>query len=344
MRTLLIVLALAGTAVAAGASFVLQAGAQEQAATLEYTCDPPRAPSGVDTLLRCRAVATNTGSDPLRDVRFNFEPAANLPPPDRFYFFGGRLDGAPFDVDGGQIVYTIGDLAPGEERVLDLDVIVRVPQQPSGAVARLFLPGDGRELARQLVVIEPDDAPPPVTMRLQLSQNTDDPRRFQALLTANDAAREIDTFTADIALFDHMSIPDAYARVEPLLGEEVFGEKFHLTTLHNDPPSPAAVDVSIAFEVSLQEACQGGSLAIVGYIHAPTGEVSRPALLAELPVPDVCLTPGVDAAGEPGAVMSLGQGGFGPPREQVEPLITLVAMLAAILGFAVVGVGIFVVR
>jgi hypothetical protein len=43
-------------------------------------------------------------------------------------------------------------------------------------------------------------------------------------------------------------------------------------------------------------------------------------------------------------VTSLGQGGFGPPAEQVEPALTLAAMLAGIVGFATIGLAIFLVR
>jgi len=335
MRTLLIIVMLVGVAAIAAASFVLDGGAQQPGATLEYTCDPPRVPANVDTLVRCRAVAVAPTDTPLNNVRLSFELAPPVPPPARWYFFGARLglDGVPFEVDPGQTVYDLGEMAPGERTTLDLDIVLRV-SAPSGALVVLSA-GEVR-LAQELVVIEPDDAPPPVTIELQLAQNTTDLRRFQALLMVNDADRAIDTFTADIGLPAGMSIPDAYARQQPLLGEEVFGEKFHLTTVLNDPPSPAGADVSIGFEIVTDERCQAGTLALVGYIHAPTGEVARPALLTELPEDPECYS-----ADE---VTSLGQGGFGPAQQDVEASVPLVAMLAGILGAAAVGVAIFVVR
>jgi hypothetical protein len=48
-----------------------------------------------------------------------------------------------------------------------------------------------------------------------------------------------------------------------------------------------------------------------------------------------------DGVGGPSALPA---GGFGPPAEQVEPALTLAAMLAGILGFATIGLAIFLVR
>jgi hypothetical protein len=331
MRTLIIVLVLTTLAVAAGLSFVLQAGAQEPPATLEYTCDPPHIPASTETLIRCRAVVTNTGGEVLTHLRLNFAPAASVPSPDLWYFFGGRLDGQPLKVDRGQLMYDLGTLASGEERALDLDVILRV-SAPSGAVVSIFN-ASGKALAQELVVIEPDDVPAPV-MSVDLQRNPDYPGRYSAVLTVRDPLRAVDTFTADIDLADGMSIPDKYRRLHPLLGEEIFGDKFHLDTLTLVHPVAPGEDVSTPFDIVLDDPCRGGTLAIVGYLHAPDGVVARPALVDDLPVWSSCS----------GAVTSLGQGGFGPPAEHLEPALTLAAMLAGVLGFATIGLAIFLVR
>ena len=52
MRTLLIIVMLVGVAAIAAASFVLDGGAQQPGATLEYTCDPPRVPANVERPMR----------------------------------------------------------------------------------------------------------------------------------------------------------------------------------------------------------------------------------------------------------------------------------------------------
>lgn len=306
MRSFLIVAALVLVGLAAAASLFVRVDAQEPRATLDYSCDTTRVPSGVDTLLRCRAVARNQSSDVLEDVWFGFGGAGNVPPPDRYYFFAARLDGRVQEPSPGDITYSLGDIAPGVERVLELDVIVRVTQ-PSGALARLYA-GDGTATAydEEAVVIEPDDAAPDVTIRMDLSQPSGDPRRSYALLTVKDSGRATDTFTADLDLAEHMSVPAAYERKVPFLGQEVFGEKFHLTTVLSDPAVAAGVEQSIAFELALDEACQGGTIGVVGYVHSPDGTVQRPALLVDLPTDDSCI------GGTNGDVTTLARGGFGP--------------------------------
>jgi hypothetical protein len=338
MRTLIIVVVLLFVAVAAGASFVVGGGAQQPGATLDYACDTTRIPANVDTLVRCRAVVTNTGQERLSDVRLQFEPAPGVPSPDRWYFFGARLDGAPFEVDRGQIVYDIGRAEPGERFTLDLDIILRV-SAPSGAVVSLWLAPDGTRLTQQLVVIEPDEAPPSVTIDLQLEQSLEDPHLYVGALQFSSEEYTIDSFTADIALSPGLSIPDGLARTEPLLGEEVFGGKFHLRLVTLDPPATPPATVGVPVEVYAGDPCQGGSLALVGYVHAPDGPVARPSLVTELPVDPDCF--GGDL---PGGVTSLGQGGFAPEQQDVEAAVALIAMLAGILGFATVGLAIFVVR
>jgi hypothetical protein len=339
MRTLVIVLVLTGIALAAGASFIMRAGAQQPTATLSYACDPASVTPGVDTLRRCHARATNTGSVPLTGVRLTFAGANNVPIPARYYFFGARLDGVPFDVQGGDIDFPIGDIAPGEQRTLDLDVIVRVGE-PSGAIARLYLAGDdGAGLAQQLVTIEPDaSAPPGAALRVRMTPVPGDPRRYEALLTVT-SPQAFDDFTADVGAWEGITVDRAFWRQERMLGEDVFGtNKFHLTLARFDPPNPPGAEQSIAFEIDTAYPCGGGLIAVVGYLHAPDGQVARPALLAELPVPEGC----ADAGGT--AVTSLGRGGFGPEQPQLGSLASLVAMIAGIAGCATVALGIYVVR
>lgn len=335
MRTVIIVLVLAGVAVAAGASFVMRAGAQVPTATLSYDCQPLSVSPGVDAFVRCRAVATNTGSGPLAGVRLQFVPASNLPIPARYYFFGARLDGVPFDVEGGDIEYEIGTIAPGQQRTLDLDVIVRTTE-PSGALARLYLSGDGAELAQQLVVIESSAPSPGATLDIQVRPLPGDGRRYTALLTVTSSAA-FDEFTADIGTWEGITVPHAFWRDERMLGEDVFGtNKFHLALARFDPPNPPGAEASIAFEIDTAQPCSGGVLAAVGYLHAPDGQVARPALLAELPVPDACYAAG--------AVTSLGQGGSGPGQPRLESLASLAAMIAGIAGCAAIALGIYIVR
>jgi hypothetical protein len=286
-------------------------------------------PAGVDTLLRCRAVARNQSPDTLRDVGFGFAPAGNVPPPARYWFFAARLDGVVQDTGPGDITYQMGDIPPGGERVLELDVIVRVTE-PSGAVAFLSPDFGGSTYAQEAVIIEPDDAPPDVSMRLDVSQPSGDPRRYSALLTVRDSQRETDTFTADLGIDDHVSISDAYAREVPFRGEEVWGDKFHLTTVLSDPPVPAGVDQSIAFEMVLDEPCQGGTIGVVGYTHSPDGAVHRPALIVDLPSDETCFGGGGDDAD----VTTLARGGFGPldgPRGAGDLAAALLVAGAALL-------------
>jgi hypothetical protein len=319
MKTFLIVAVLVAVALAAASSFFVRAGAQQPRATLDAACDPAALPADTDGLVRCRFVAANTGREPLAGVRFAFVPTDAVPPPARYYFFAARLDGVVLDSGPADLDYPIGDIAPGQERVLEIDAIVRVIQ-PGGAMALLHTGAGGANLAQELVLIDPG-APPGVSMRLQLSQNTEDPRRYQALLTVNDPAREIDTFTADIGATSPVTLPEAFVRQEPLLGEEVFGDKLHLLVVRNDTAAPAGSDVAIGFEILVDDPCRSATLAVVGYVHAPDGTIARPALLDELPIPSSCF--------EPGAVTSLGQGGSGPDATAADPAMALIAVLVA---------------
>lgn len=317
MRTLLIVVMLMVVALAAGASFFVRAGAQEPQASLDYVCDPQSVPEGVDTLLRCRVVATNTGTVPLPDVWFGFVPAPDVAIPDRYYFFAARLDGIPLDINSGQINYDLGAIPPGGERVLELDVIVRVTQ-PSGALAQLYSLESGYEFAQQTLIIEPSDDPAPVEMRMEAHYGAAGEGTYRSSLAVSGSV-EVTEFTADLGLYENMSIPAVYARQERMQGEDVFGEKFHLPIVRTAAPTTTS---DIPFDVQVEPACSGGTVAAVGYVRAADGTVYRPALLFDLSVPETCY--------ESGDVTGLARGGFGPQTAVGWPVDAIaVALLAA---------------
>jgi hypothetical protein len=279
----------------------------------------------------------------LRRVQFGFGAATSLPIPSRYYFFGARLDGTPLAVQAYQIDYALGDMAPGEERTLDLDIIVRVGER-SGAVARVYSGEDGRELTQQGIVIEPTDARPEVDVRLDLEPLPGAEVGHVARLVVMDASREVDTLSASVALEGELTIPVAYARQEQFLGEDVFGEKFRLLVARFTPTSPpSTVERTIEFEVR-DAGCGGGMIALVAYVHRTDGSVARPALLADVPFDETLATHESCVAVSVDGVRSLGQGGFGPDRTTVEATVSLVAMLMGLVGFAAVGLGIYVVR
>jgi hypothetical protein len=140
MRTLLLIGLLLSLAVAAGLSFVVTAGAGA-GLTLERECTPDVLERNVDTLVTCTFTVSNSGAATAPDVRLAFEASSDRIP-DRYRFFSYGLDGAQTPVDPGQLTYDVGDIAPGEEKVAEIGVVLRDSQ---GFGARTVLTaGPGR--------------------------------------------------------------------------------------------------------------------------------------------------------------------------------------------------------
>jgi hypothetical protein len=152
MRTVLLVVAMMLVALTAGLSFVPRAGAQEQpTATLELWCRSDRLraaiPDGVATLLTCTATTRDTGSVALVDAQLLFMPAAAAPPPDAYRFWSEVRDGVPQQVGEAQLAYDLGDIAPGGESVVVLEIVVRSTHEYGADVVLVAQP-DQREYAR----------------------------------------------------------------------------------------------------------------------------------------------------------------------------------------------------
>lgn len=156
MRTLFLVLVMLLVALAAGLSFVLPAGAQEQpAATLEVLCHPPGEPGVVLAsrelvLVTCTATARNTGPVLLAGAQLAFVPATTLPPPDTYVFWSELRDGVRQPLGEAQLAYDFGDIPPGAQSVIVLDVIVHSTHD-FGADAVLLAQPDQRVYARDTV-------------------------------------------------------------------------------------------------------------------------------------------------------------------------------------------------
>jgi hypothetical protein len=169
MRTLVVVIALVGLALAAGGSFVVRAQDGSTAATLEGGCEPTTLPYAVPTLVHCRVTARNSGDTAIENARTLVLPTSGTLP-DAYYFFRASRDGIGQPVGNGQIEYDYGDLAPGASRTLTVDVIV-VATHGYQAQA-LLLDGDtGGVLTSVAVGADVTSAAPPAPVDIELSRD-----------------------------------------------------------------------------------------------------------------------------------------------------------------------------
>ena len=339
MRTLIIVLVLITLAAAAGLSFVLQAGAQDSGnAALEVSCTPQPVPANVDTLISCRFVARNNGPVPYPDARIDLVPASALPIPDRYLFFSASLDGVPFEVGTSQTSFALGEIGTREQRTLVLDVVVR-SSRSSGAEA-VLVDGSAGEVARAIISSDYSGGAPAVQLSATVTQSPDDPHVQRYLIAVSSDVERITYITAEVALPQGYSIPAEFLR--PIFAAGPTPGRVPLTIAEIEPYLPPGDEEIFMFDVRADEGCFGGQMGIVFEMRNDAGSTFRPALIEDIPYVEACAAAAVSDG--IGGASALPQGGFGPPAEHVEPALTLAAMLAGILGFATIGLAIFLVR
>jgi hypothetical protein len=165
MKTFLVVALLMLLALGALAGLVVPSRAGQSSGGLFADCTPPAVPRGVPTLLHCRFIVTNTGPEPLPEARLAFQPAPDLPIPDRYFFFREWIDGVEQQTTGTDITYDIGTLPARGQRVVELDVIV-ISTHESGADAVLIAGADGTELSRVRLQRDVVEARPELALKV----------------------------------------------------------------------------------------------------------------------------------------------------------------------------------
>jgi hypothetical protein len=332
MRTLVIVSVLVAVALAALASFVVRGGAQEPegvSAEMGGGCDGSRVTRGTDSVVTCLISAINTGGERIEAPRLVFVPAPNVPIPERYFFFSETLDGETKPTTGADTVYEFNPIDPGQSSRIEFEIIVNA-SGTFGAEIQLADETHGL-LDRQTFVITPPESA--VSTRLRVVRDDSDS------LSAASAAFRIEFADSEVGTIPHASVeahPGASARVSDT-DRGTRGPTGRWLFEVDDIVTPGGFSVSFSTE-STDGECLYATPAAVARITIAGDPLTLAALA---PPPSGC--GGTSSFGASG-VMSLGQGGFGPERTAVESSLALLAMLAGALGFAAVGVGIYVVR
>ncbi len=141
IRTLIVVLLALWLLLAASATFVPGVWAAPPPGRLKVSCDRNSVPRGVDSLIRCTYVATNDSGQTWDDARIFFMPAADLPIPDRYFFFTYWRDGVEYAHQPTEISYAFGPIEPGGSSEIELEIIVN-SRQDFGASVGLSVAGD----------------------------------------------------------------------------------------------------------------------------------------------------------------------------------------------------------
>jgi hypothetical protein len=332
VKTLLIIVVLLGVAVAAGASFVVGGGAQEGEAASAELGGGCRArhdyiPAGEDAIIGCTFTATNTGGTSLASPEIYFVPSSAVAPPERYFFFRYMLDGVERPTTGTGTTYEFNTITPGKSSRIELEIIVRA-SQPFGADVLL---GANGALDRMTVANEVHEALGTAAGQQMFG--------FHRLLLAGGPVRA--SFDSILVNVNSARILEASVELHPGAGatlregpwEPVDGSA-RFTHVFGDMAWRTAVNV-VAHIESTDSDCLYAAPAAIASIQFEDGTVRVPAL-SDLP-----MSCGSTMGYEGVALPAGGNGGY---RERVEPVLTLVAMLAGIVGFATIGMAVFLVR
>lgn len=334
MKTVLIVISLMAVAAAAGASFLLQAGAQEPppiAAELSISCDTDVVPRNIDTVLSCTYSATNTGTQSIITPMLVFVPSAQVPAPDRYFFFGYRREGVDLATTGSEVTYRFNTIAPGRSSNVTLEIIVRASGRFGAEVQLVDAYGnrlDSETMAREVV-----DASIAPTASLKLRR----------LVVEPEGAPDWAPYQVMLTNLSDATATGASVRVHPGSGATVENAAFARngetgTFIHDFGDMSSMLGLGeVANLRAVNSDCLSAAPAAVARLQFGREEV-RVAALADSPFG--CGSAGITNV----APRGLPAGGVGPDATTVESTLSLVAMLFGVAGFAAVGLAIFIVR